>query len=122
MAAPFDPAREVKAEPRLVAEAGAVGDLEVVAQVRHATLVAGQGRGHRAAVAVGRVEREVRTVEADLDEPRAQRNPFQDLRERVGVDAHLRRRRVDVDRAPDRDHAEVIGAGESRDDDHDAER
>ena len=45
-----------------------------------------------------------------------------DLRQRVGDGGDLRGLGVDVDRDPDRDHAEVVGAGDGRDRGHEAQR
>ena len=79
-------------------------------------------RVDRERVAVGRVEREVRAIEVDLDRAQPQRDPFEDLRQRIGDRGDLGGRRVDVERRPDDDVAEVVRAGDRRGDHGEAER
>ena len=61
-------------------------------------------------------------VEIEQDRAGAQRDPFEDLRKRVRDRRHLGGGRVDVDRDPDHDVAEVIGARDGRGDDREAQR
>ena len=85
--------------------------------VRRAAFVARDRRVDRERVAVGRVEGEARAVEVDPDRARPQRDPFEDLRQRIGDGGDLGRHRIDRDRDPDRDVAEVVGPGDRREDD-----
>ena len=73
-------------------------------------------------VAVGRVEGEVRAVEVDQDRAQAQRDPFEDLGQRVRDGGDLGGFGVDVEGGADDDVAEVIGPGDRRGDHGEAER
>ena len=64
----------------------------------------------REGVAVGRVEGEIGAVEVDPDRAQPQRDAVEDLRQRIGDGGDLGVGRVDVERGPDDDVAEVIGA------------
>ena len=73
-------------------------------------------------IAVGRVEGEIGSVEFDQDLAKSQRDPFEDLGQGVGDGGDLSGFRVDVERRPDDDVAEVIGARDRRGDHREAER
>ena len=73
-------------------------------------------------IAVGRVEGEVGPVEVDQDRAQAQRDAVEDRGQRIGDRGDLGVDRIDVERGPDDDVAEVIGPGDRRGDDREAER
>ncbi len=76
-------------------------------------LVAGHLCPDREGVAVGRVEGEVLSVEVDADRAQAQRDAFKDLGQRVRDGRDLSGFRVDVDRRPNDNVAEVVRARDS---------
>src|SRR5215213_4773891 len=75
-------------------QAGAVRNLVVPGQIGCPAFVAGQLGVDREVGAVGRVEREVRTVEVDQYRTHPQRDPAEDGRDRVSDSAQLRGDRI----------------------------
>ena len=114
----FEPQRELRGE----AERSAAVDLEGGGWCRDRSAGAAERGGDRFRLAVGRVEREARPVDAGDDRLDAKRHAVEDLGDRVGVDRHLGGLRVEVERRPDDDRAEVEGPGDDRRDQHRRER
>ncbi len=120
-------ALEVQAEVGVEAEVEAVGrlvagrevDRDVVGWVEDVHVAAEQRRLGRAFVAAGRVEDEVRPVDVDPQVPDLQRDPFQDVGDRIrgrAVDFDFGGLRVEGQRLADDDRAGVKGSGDRRGD------
>ena len=114
--------RELSFELRPVGEVRAVGDLEVRASgwpsPPSSPMISALDRER---VAVGRVEREAGPVEVDQDRAQPQRDPLDDLRDRVGDRGHLGGDRVDRDADPDRRRCRGRRGPNGRGDDDQAE-
>ena len=114
---------ELDVQLRVEAEAGAVGGLEVgLTRVTEPPsspeIVASTENGSQL---VGLSVKPGRS-RLTTDRARPQRDPFEDLRQRVGDRADLGGDRVDRDGDPDGDVAEVVGPGDRRNDDEQAQR
>ena len=107
---------------RLERQRGAVDRLEVGGEVGHGALVADPLRVDRERRAVGRVDREVRLVDVDLDRAHPDRDAADDRRHGVGDGGDVGVERVDVEGDPDDDDAVVVGPGERRGDRDQGER
>ena len=84
MATAVDPAGQLQAERRLEGEVLAVCDLECERHVGYGPFVADERAAEAERVAVGRVEGEAGAIEVDPDGAQPQRDPFEDLRQRIG--------------------------------------
>ena len=96
--------------------------LEMGGQARQGTLVSGQRRVDGEGVAGGGIKREVGAIEVDQNLADPNRNPADDLRERVGDGGDLSGSRVDMDCGPDRDIAQIVWSRDGWDDGQEAER
>ena len=122
VAAGFEPARQRQAERRGVVHRRAVRDLEMGLEARQCPFVSEDLRPDGERVAAGRVEGEVGAVEADLEVAGPERHAVEDPRQRVGDCGDLGGRGIDVDRDPSDDVAEVVGPGDGRNHDEEAQR
>src|SRR5262249_38758985 len=83
--------------------------------------VSDHGRVDRELIAVGRIEGEFGSVEVDLYVTESQWNAVDDPRQGVRQGRDLGGGRVDADRGPDHDVAEVVRPGDRRSDDREAQ-
>ena len=116
--APGESQRQLRAER----QGAAVGDLEVRGGFHDRSFAACDLRSDGKAVAIGRVEGEVGSVQIDADRAGPQRDAFDDLWQGIGDRRHLGGRRIHLDRGADRDVAEVVGPGDRRYDGKEAQR